>query len=95
MIIKNSDSNLTERYRKRSFSLKKSITSISLTNREIEILRNLVLGYTFKKIASVLNISPRTVESYIEILKLKMNCNTKNDLIEKAIIHKIIRFLEF
>lgn len=36
-------------------------------------------------IARILLISPRTVENYIEQLKIKFNCNSKSELIDKAI----------
>ena len=38
-----------------------------------------------KEIARKLNISPRTVESHIEEIKLKMDCQTKSQLIKKGI----------
>jgi DNA-binding CsgD family transcriptional regulator len=52
-----------------------------LTKREVEIIKYILQGYSAKSIALQLDISYRTVESYINILKLKCRCNRKNDLI--------------
>ena len=38
-----------------------------------------------KEIATILNLSVRTVESYFVIIKLKLGCNNKSQIIEKAI----------
>ena len=52
-----------------------------LTKREAEILQYILQGHSAKKIGLFLNISFRTVESYINMLKMKFHCNRKNDLI--------------
>lgn len=56
-----------------------------LTEREMECLFYTLRGKTAKATARVLNISPKTVEFYIEHLKKKFNCYCKAELIEKAI----------
>lgn len=56
-----------------------------LTKRETEVLKYVVLGYTAKKIEQSLQISFRTVEAYIEILKMKLDCESKSDITEKII----------
>lgn len=63
----------------------KSNKGESLTKRQIEVLKYVLLGYTAKKIALYLGISFRTVETYIEILKLKFQCGSKGELIENSI----------
>jgi DNA-binding NarL/FixJ family response regulator len=64
-----------------------------LTKRETEVLKYIVLGYTAKKIGQQLNISYRTVEAYIELLKLKLNCYSKGQLasvvITSGLIHEL------
>lgn len=46
----------------------------SLSTREYECLSFLARGKRVKEIALLLNLSPRTVESYVNIIKRKMNC---------------------
>lgn len=56
-----------------------------LTNREVDTLREILLGGTCATIALRLNISKRTVEQYIDTLKLKLQCKTKGDIIATAV----------
>lgn len=56
-----------------------------LTQRELDVLKYVIQGYTAKKIAIVLALSYRTVEAYIVTLKLKLRCATKGELIEVSI----------
>jgi len=55
-----------------------------LSQRQIECLYYLFRGLTNKQIAKTLNLSPRTIETYVEQLKNKLACNTKSELIAKA-----------
>lgn len=64
-----------------------------LTKRETEVLKYVVMGYTAKKIAITLDISYRTVENYIEILKWKLNCDSKGDIASLVITSGLIRDL--
>lgn len=63
-----------------------------LTKREFDILQYVLQGYSAKKIGQFLDISFRTVESYISILKVKFRCNRKNDHISMCIRLGILRF---
>lgn len=56
---------------------------IALTSRETQCIRYLLQGYTAAETAQLLELSKRTVEFYIENIKLKTNCNTKLELFEK------------
>jgi len=58
---------------------------LNLTLREHEVLYYILRGKTAKEVGKILNISNRTVESYIQHLKNKFSCNLKSELIEKAI----------
>lgn len=58
-------------------------THIFLTSRESECLKYLSTGKTMKEIAKIMNLSPRTVESYITNLKIKMGVTSKSDLIAR------------
>lgn len=61
-----------------------SDSRIHLTLRESECLFFLLRKYTAKEIAIILNLSHRTIEHYIELLKLKFFCKTSVDLIHTA-----------
>lgn len=56
-------------------------SNISLTSKEIECCYYLINGLSFKGIANKLAISPRTVESHINNVKIKTQCPTKELLI--------------
>jgi DNA-binding CsgD family transcriptional regulator len=53
-----------------------------LTKREKEIARLLTYNLTANEIANNLNISKRTVESYVEKIKDKYMCDKKNELVK-------------
>lgn len=73
--------------------LGKNYGNIYLTKREAEVLRCAVLGYSAKRTAKFLNISYRTVESYLDILKLKLKCDSKGQLIELVITSEILHLI--
>ncbi len=56
-----------------------------LTNRQLELLYYLVQGYSQKEIAHVMKLSPRTIESYLENIKIKLNIYNRSQLIQYAI----------
>lgn len=64
-----------------------------LSNRQLECLFFLIRGKSDKEIAKILHLSPRTVESYINEIKLKMNCLTRSQATEKAINEGMLNVL--
>ena len=50
--------------------------NIFLGKREVDCVMRFLRGETTKEIGLHLNLSPRTVESYLESVKKKLNCNT-------------------
>jgi len=56
--------------------------SIVISLREFQCLFFMSKGQTFKEIGKSLNLSPRTVESYINNLKSKTGTNSKSELIK-------------
>lgn len=56
-------------------------SNIKATKREVECLYLLSTGRSAKEIGLLLNISSRTVEYYINQLKLRLGCHYKNELI--------------
>ncbi len=67
------------------YMLEDNLSNSLLSSRQSECLFFLLRGKTAKQIAKILNLSFRTVEEYIEQMKIKLNCSTKSELINKAI----------
>ena len=59
--------------------------NVSLTPREQECLEYTVKGYTAKQIAKQLALSPRTVEEYLNQIKIKLGVGSKQELIQKVL----------
>jgi DNA-binding CsgD family transcriptional regulator len=70
-----------EKFQKQDNQLNKQ----NLTGRERDTLYYLIRHFNQKEIARALDLSPRTIESYIDSLKSKFNVNSKNGLIDIAI----------
>lgn len=68
-----------------SYTLSHQHNKFKLTERECECVFLLIRGKTAKEIAAMLSLSKRTVESYIENIKNKMNCQNKAEILVKAI----------
>jgi DNA-binding CsgD family transcriptional regulator len=58
--------------------------NISLTKRETQCVIELIQGSSNKMIGKKLNLSQRTVDSYMENIKIKLNCNVKSQIIKKV-----------
>lgn len=58
---------------------------IKLSARELECLFCMLRGMTAKEIGIKINLSKRTIESYIENIKNKFGCNTKSEMLIIAI----------
>jgi len=65
----------------KSLVLKANEKKIHLTKRELLCLRLLAIGKTMKEIGNELSISPRTVESHLNVIKAKTGMIFKNQLI--------------
>lgn len=53
--------------------------------RELDCIKLLMFGYSYKRIASKLDLSTRTIEYYIENIKRKLDCCNKQMLIDKLL----------
>lgn len=62
-----------------------NIDNVYLSKQEVKCLRLLVAGKTIKLIGQHLELSPRTIEFYLENIKRKLNVKTKSELIEKVL----------
>lgn len=56
-----------------------------LSKQQTECLYFLVKGMSCKQIANMLGLSHRTVERYLDTVKLKLNCYNKSELIAAAL----------
>lgn len=67
-----------------SYTLKPSFDN-KFSIRESECLYYILRGQSAAMTAAILQISKRTVESYLEIIKIKLNCFSKTEVIEKSL----------
>ena len=65
----------------KKYPLRCKTGQIYLSKRESECLFQLSLGKTAKEIGRLLNLSPRTVEFYINNIKEKTGCRTRTELV--------------
>ncbi|MBU1356090.1 MAG: response regulator transcription factor [Candidatus Edwardsbacteria bacterium] len=56
-----------------------------LNDREIAVFRYIGQGFSTKKIAEKFNLSPKSVQSYRESIKRKLNLEDSHDLIKSAV----------
>lgn len=70
-----------------NFYLGRYFGNTYLTKRELSVFKLVLLGDPIKIIAKKLNLSYRTVETYVNNIKLKLQCRTKGDIIYTAIHH--------
>jgi DNA-binding CsgD family transcriptional regulator len=56
-----------------------------LTKRQEDCLFYLTIGMTKKEIAKNTQLSPKTVEHYLDAVKIKLNCHNRSELIKKAL----------
>jgi len=60
----------------------KAINDIAFTRREIDMIACILSGRSVKKIASILSISPKTVENHIHNIMLKFGCRSQESIID-------------
>jgi two-component system, NarL family, invasion response regulator UvrY len=62
----------------------------TLSNREVQVLRQLALGRTVKEIAEAYNLSPNTVHTYRLRLLKKLNLRNNSELSRFAIQNRLV-----
>lgn len=67
----------------KKFILKKKQFIYGLTKRQTDCLYYLEKNMTMRQIALQLELSPRTIEHYIEAIKIKLNCDSKAEMLAK------------
>jgi DNA-binding NarL/FixJ family response regulator len=61
-----------------------------LTPREQEVLRNIASGFTYKQVASRLNVSIKTVEAHVSAVLRKLQLSSRHELTVWATNRKLI-----
>ena len=62
-----------------------------LSEREVEVLRMIALGFTNAEIAEQLYLSVRTVETHRAHIQQKLRLGTRADLVRYALDHKLVQ----
>jgi two-component system response regulator NreC len=62
-----------------------------LSERQVQVLRMLALGYTNAEIAEELQLSVRTVENHRGRIMQKLGLSTRSDLVRYALEHKLVK----
>lgn len=63
---------------------------MELSIRETQILVQIAYGFSDKEIANELNISPRTIQTYVIRICLKLNARNRPHAVAKLILKKLI-----
>lgn len=79
--------------KERSYTVGVDMHRKKLSERELECVFYLLRCNTMKQIAKLLEISPRTVESYLEQVKIKLNCTSKNEIIEVCLAEGLLNYI--
>jgi len=75
-------------------SFLKEINGIKFSQREIDVIACLLNGRSTKKTASLLGLSPKTIETHMRNIMLKLDCNSRGsilDFIEKSNKYSFIK----
>jgi DNA-binding NarL/FixJ family response regulator len=65
-------------------------TAPPLSDREREFLRSFAEGLGYKEIASQMQVSVRTAETYRARLVRKLGCSTRAELVRYAVRHGLV-----
>lgn len=57
----------------------------TLSEQQSKCLYHLTKGLSIKQIGQALDLSPKTVENYLNVVKTKLRCNSRSELIAYAI----------
>jgi DNA-binding NarL/FixJ family response regulator len=68
------------------------IKSVKITNREIEVLKLIIDGYSNKDIANKLILSKRTIDNHRSNLMRKIGAKNTADIVRLAFINKLVTF---
>jgi DNA-binding CsgD family transcriptional regulator len=77
----------------RSYIINPTTFKKTISKRELDCIFYLLRGNSMKMIAKILNISPRTVESYLEQVRVKLKCTNRADLIEACLAEGYLNYI--
>lgn len=81
------------KYITQSINKRYEIQGFILSQRQMQCIKHSIRGKSAKQIGKALNLSPRTVEMHLDIIKSKLGCQTKAELIEKIMDSSILEDL--
>jgi len=67
----------------KNYYLGEDYPGIYFTRREVDCLMCLLDSHTIVSAATILELSPRTVEFYVKNMRMKIGVKTKSDLLKK------------
>lgn len=65
-----------------TLNLQERFPHIYFTPKQVECLQWIAKGYTNRMIGVEMNLSVRTIESHLAIIKCKLNCYSKHHLLK-------------
>ena len=68
------------------YALGDAYPNIHFTPREAQCMVLLIRGQTMKTAARCLQLSPRTVEYYVRNMRIKLQCSSKAELIDRVMM---------
>jgi len=71
-------------------ALHRALTDNKLTQREVEVLRLIALGYTSAEVARKLHLSPRTIETHRAHIHSKLKLGSRAELVRYALRRGLI-----
>jgi two-component system response regulator NreC len=86
----NGEEYVSPRVASRLDTLHRALTDNKLTQREVEVLRLIALGYTSAEVARKLHLSPRTIETHRAHIHSKLDLGNRAELVRYALRRGLI-----
>jgi two-component system response regulator NreC len=86
----NGEEYVSPRVASRLDALHRALTDNKLTQREVEVLRLIALGYTSAEVARKLHLSPRTIETHRAHIHTKLALGNRAELVRYALRRGLI-----
>ncbi len=80
---------LNKQLKAKHYALSIEGKEIRITQRELDVLQALFYSNTIKEAAQLVELSPRTVESYLNNIRYKLNLRRKSDIIRVLVDAKL------